>query len=143
MSDQEKWATAVLRVWSETMAAADIAARMDATPSRSRDIGEPMSRRAQRPVASKTAWCIWESGLDNSAPLEEHIAATLALAERNSEGLTSLASSCRMDIQCAFGSASGQGSAFISASTFKRLSELGIDMIIDLYPPPQSGWEPR
>src|SRR5439155_8190786 len=97
MSDQEKWATAVLRVWSETMAAADIAARMDARPSHSRDIGEPMSRRARRPLASEVAMCTWESGLDNSAPLEEHIAATLALAERNSDWLTSLASSCHME----------------------------------------------
>jgi hypothetical protein len=135
MSKDEKWSTASLRVWSDTLTVVEIAKSFKRPPTRTIGLDEPLSPRNPKSKNSEYTICIWESGDDGSKPLETHITSVVRFAEEHANVLSALRSSCGMDISCAFGSPSGQDSTFIESGTLLRIGSLSLDLLLDLYPP--------
>ena len=129
-----KWATATLRVASQTKTVEDITHTVGIAPTSVRRQGEPVTyRHPNAPLRSEPIWLL-ESGLGESEPLERHIGRLLDHVERNLSGFKQLSSDCSVEIRCAFSSANGQGGLVLDADLLRRLTMLPIDLVIDLFP---------
>lgn len=119
------WAQASLRIATEEMTAETITELLGMKPTAKRlSEGEP----------SFTVWAL-DSGLDPSAPLEDHL---YFLAERLSdhhEGLTEVVSRANVEIWLSYsrGSAAPRSAVF-GHELLAEIGSLGIDLVLDPYP---------
>jgi hypothetical protein len=130
-----KWWQASLRIISESISAAEVTARLRLEPSSAREKG---FRVADHPNAMVLKRSVWNrrSGLASDIPLDEHLVALLDLAEPRSLELASLRQEgCTVEFFTGFSSSNGQGGITLEAALLGRLSALGIDLSLDLYPP--------
>jgi len=93
--------------------------------------------RKGRVQATHSQQCLWvlESGKERSSPLQNHLEELLSWIESNADSLLCLRDKCSFDLFCGFSSGSGQGGFGIASSNLLRMGELGVDLILDLYPP--------
>lgn len=75
------------------------------------------------------------SGLGSGHRLAEHVEALLGRLEGKDEVIADLAGTCTVELFLGFGSENGQGGDVLPASMLSRLGSLGIDVVLDLYPP--------
>jgi hypothetical protein len=68
--------------------------------------------------------------LPETAPLEDHVSALLAIVEKKAARLAS----SDIEIRCAFSSENSQGGFGLKADVSKRLAEQRVDLIVSLYP---------
>ena len=105
-------------------------------PTKQRIKGELRRKRNPKSnVFEKSVW-LYDSSLPDSSALHEHLECLLKVIESNRVPLAGIRHRiAAMDIFCMFSSQHGQGSAVLDAELLRRLGELDIDVIIDLYPP--------
>jgi hypothetical protein len=135
VSSDVKWSKASFRVFSSSLTAAEITTRLELTPTRSHEAGDPVSlRRLNAPVRHKAGWLL-ESGLNASEPMDRHLSALLEQLEPKLDRLQALASACRMDFFCGFSSRTGQGGFTLEPELLARLALIpGLGLDLDLYP---------
>lgn len=132
MRDNEKWATASLRVHSRTMNAQEISLLLGEKPTRTAEKGQLKSlRNPKSAVFGEHLW-LPESGLD-STQLEDHIRILVDFIEKKLAAFEALAANCEIDIFCGYSASNGQGGFVLEANLLKRLTVIPIDIVIDLY----------
>jgi len=119
------WATASLRIASDELSADSIGERLGLRASSSRSAeGEP-------------AFSVWvmESGLEPSAPLEDHLYILLEQLRDRTEVLCELAESSNVEVWLSFSPAAAhQRTSVFNHEALVELGELGIDLVLDPYP---------
>ena len=120
------WAQASLRIASEDESAETISELLGRRPSTTRESeGEPVF----------TVWVL-ESGLDPSAPIEDHLYILIEGLRDQREPLAALAK--RANVEVWLSSSPGPGGdrgAIFDSKILGELGELGIDLVLDHYPP--------
>jgi hypothetical protein len=123
---------ASLRVCSETVGLAELRARLG-EPTSAYDIGDPVSRRSEAPTRRAALWR-FDSGLDRKRPLDEHIAALIAVVEVRQDAFDSLRDLCDIDLFCGvFSAKDAQGGFVLEPSLSRRLSDLRLPVVFDIY----------
>ena len=126
LDGRRPWATASLRIASDQMTADAIGERLGlrATSTRSAE-GEPV-------------FAVWvmESGLEPSAPLEDHLYILMERLRDRREILIELAEESNVEIWLSFspGEHAGRTSVF-THEAIVELGQLGLDLVFDPYPP--------
>src|SRR5712692_850260 len=92
-------------------------------------------RNPQSPIRSTTMWHKY-SGLDESRPMEEHIAVLLTFIEERAGALRNISEHCSMDLFCGVFLNTPQAGIVLESHLLERLVnlQLGIDIVFDLYP---------
>lgn len=91
----------------------------------------------RNPSSARREHSVWirRSGLDSDSGLEEHVAALVRLVDGCREELTRLAADCDLELYLGFGSDNGQGGCVLPARLLAEIGGLGLDLVLDLYPP--------
>ena len=123
---------ASLRVSSRTLSSAELTRELG-KPTRSHDAGDPVTRR--RPDAPKRDRALWllGSGVEQTAPLDQHIAAVLDFVDAHREGLDAIRDQCEIDIFCGIFSGGGQGGFTLEPDLSRRIAQAGLAVIFDIY----------
>lgn len=129
----EKWAAATLRIFSETLEVEQITALVGLKPTRFYLKGDPLSARSSQ-LRRTNAWLLM-SGVAEDQGVDVHLVCLLDLIEPKADMLRSLCPMCKVDLFCGFSSTHGQGGTVLDKDLLGRLSALGLDLKIDLYPP--------
>ncbi|MFF4139657.1 DUF4279 domain-containing protein [Streptomyces mirabilis] len=135
-----KWSAGSIRITSRTVRADEISARLGIAPDEGFEQGSLMSPRNPRSARRESSvWIRW-SGLGNDSGLEEHVAALVRLVRDCREELTRLAVECELELFLGCGSENGQGGCVLPAHLLAEVGGLGLDVVLDLYPPtPDAG----
>lgn len=125
--------TASLRVFSESLALADLVAALG-EPSRSYDIGDPVSpRRPDGPRRTVSYWCL-RSQAPRTSPLDEHIAEPVTFVDAHSHELHVLRDKTQVDVFCGVFTGDGtQGGFTLGADLMCLLGDLNLDVSFDLH----------
>ncbi|MCU1641386.1 MAG: hypothetical protein JWN03_1661 [Nocardia sp.] len=130
-----KWSTGSIRICSETVSASEISARLGITADRQFERGSLMSPRNPASARRKSSVWIRQSGLTNDSDLADHVRALVGLVGGCREELARLSVDCEMDLFLGFGSGNGQGGCVLPGGLVADLAALGLDIVLDLYPP--------
>jgi ubiquinone/menaquinone biosynthesis C-methylase UbiE len=123
---------ATLRVGSDSLPLAELTRRLG-EPTRGWDIDEPVTPRYPERLRTNSVWTL-ESQLGRQAPLDEHVAPLLDFAELRRAELDELRAECWMDMFCGvFTGDAGQGGFTFEPELIKRLSDLGLAVVFDVY----------
>ncbi len=120
------WAMASLRVASDTLGSEAISELLGLRPTSTRDSeGAP----------SFTVWLL-EGGLEPSSPIEDHLYILMErLADRVAE-LAQLVDMANVEIWLSYSPGTGSSrSAVFSHDVLAQIGALGIDLVLDPYPP--------
>jgi hypothetical protein len=125
-----------MRVTSETLSLAEIAARLGPQRDGGHDRGEP--RVKDRPERGRWGWTLWyhDSGAARDVNLDEHVAALVAWAEARQDVLVELrAAGADVYLWCAIFTADGSTGQVtsLSAGLLRRLGQLDLRLSIDVY----------
>lgn len=132
----EKTASAAVRIWTDEPSPEFIVKALGIAPSRQFLKGERMSSRNPDSAVFERSLCIYESVLSDSHELHQHIRNVLDLLGSKLGALGPVRNQItRIDLFCMFSSESGQGSAELDSNLLSRIAGLGMDLIVDLYPP--------
>jgi len=120
------WAQASLRVASEELDADAIGELLGRKPSSARESeGEP----------TFTVWVL-ESGLDASAPIEDHLYILMEGLSDRRDALRELASRANAEVWLSYSpGTTGHRSAIFDHNVLAELGDLGLDLVLDPYPP--------
>jgi hypothetical protein len=123
---------ASLRVFSRTLSSAELTGVLG-EPTKSHDAGDAVTQR--RPDAPKRDQALWllESGLEDTTPLDQHIAAVLDVIDAHREGLDAIRDQCEIDIFCGIFSGGGQGGFALEPHLSRRIAQAGLAVIFDIY----------
>jgi hypothetical protein len=130
----EKWTTASLCIYSETISPEEITARMGVPASRSHQKGQPVSSRTPSVLRRESNW-ILVSPLEDTQDLASHLRWLADIIEPRIEVLRALLPKCKIKLFCGFSSDSGQGGTVLDSALLARLGKLPMDLTLDLYPP--------
>jgi hypothetical protein len=134
MREDEKWSSAAFCAYSDTMSPEQMEATFGVAPTRSHQIGEPRSKSGRSGVHDRHYYSIQSSAVE-SAALDVHIEEILSLLEPRENHLKQLRHKASLCILCGFSSGSGQGGFSLSPALLSRLAHLGLEVVLDLYPP--------
>ncbi len=125
--------TASLRVFSESLAFADLVAVLG-EPTKGYDIGDLVSpRRPDGPRRTSAHWCL-RSAAPRTQPLDEHIAELITFVEVHSREFGELGDKVQIDVFCGvFTGDDSQGGFTLGSDLIRRLGDLNLDVGFDLY----------
>lgn len=132
---ESKWSAGSLRIVSRTITVDEISAVLGIQPDDHFEHGSldiacnPDTFRRERSV-----W-ILKSGLSSDRWLQEHAEALVRRVEGHRDSLGRLAESCDLELFLGFSSESGQGGCLLPARLLTQIGSLGLDVVLDLYPP--------
>jgi hypothetical protein len=138
-SEDKKWYRASLRLSGDLLPIDDIEAKLELTPRSVGKKGMPLNHY-KLPILNaplKTnVWCA-KKLTGNNVPLEKQIELYLEKLEPKKEVLREILSLPNVEGEffLGFSSENGQGGAYFSAKLLKRVSDLGLSLSLDLYPP--------
>ena len=119
------WALASLRIASETL-----------TPD---EIGELLDLRATstRTAEGEPAFSVWmfESGLSPEAPVEDHLYILMEHLGGCGDALRGLGDTATVEVWLSFSPGERHRSAVINAKVLSLVGEMGLDVVLDAYPP--------
>jgi hypothetical protein len=120
------WAQASLRVASEELDAERIGELLGRNPSSTRESeGDP----------TFTVWVL-ESGLDPSAPIEDHLYILMEGLSDCRDALRELTRRANAEVWLSYSpGAAGHRSAIFDHKVLGELGDLGLDLVLDPYPP--------
>ena len=125
LSAGRSWASASLRIASETM-----------TPDA---IGELLHLRASSTRSSEgdPAFSVWmlDSGLDPSAAVEDHLYILMEHLSDRREPLRELVDTATVEVWLSFSPGARHRSAVLDAKVLSAVGDLGLDVVLDAYPP--------
>jgi hypothetical protein len=127
-----KWATASVRVWTESHSAAELTALLGREPTKSFERGSLMSPRNPKSAEREVSLWVLESELSRDERVERHLEWALDVVETLREPLASLPSGSA-DIFVGWEPPHGQASLELDHPFLQRLGALPVDLIFDLY----------
>lgn len=130
-----KWSKGTLRIISKTHSIKDITIALGLGPDNGFDKGSLASPRNSKSQRRDTTVWLLESGLGSERPPEDHIIALLDRIAGVRDSVRLLAGSDTIELLLGYGSETGQGSCVIESELLKELADLGLDLVLDLYPP--------
>jgi hypothetical protein len=130
----DRWETAALRIFSETLSVEEIATAIKYKATQSYEKGKPVSMRSPHVLRTKSAW-ILDSEVGQDHGLSTQLDWLVTFIESRLDAFTLLLSTCKLDLFCGFSSGTGQGGTVLDKALLARLGRLGLDLKIDLYPP--------
>lgn len=132
----DRWNTASLGIYGEPLDLEGITERLGLTPTRSGRKGELRSspRVKNLPPRRNSFWLL-KSPLPDFQPLQDHLAWLIDQLEPKREALQELTKEYKMLFICGYSSESGQGGCTFQPELLSRLSNFGLPLILDLYPP--------
>ena len=130
-----KWSAGSIRITSRTVTASEISGRLGITADQESERDSLMSPR--NPTSARRETSVWlrRSGLPDDTDLADHVRALVALVDGRREELASLSADCDLQLRLGFGSENGQGSCVLPASLLSEVGALGLNVVLDLYPP--------
>src|SRR5258708_36232880 len=131
----DKWATASLRIFADTLTVEEITVLLGVPASSSHSKGQPKGSRAPNLFWRDSAW-ILNSPLPESEELSSHLQWLLDFIEPGIDVVRTLQKTCKVDLFCLFASETGQGSTVLDRSLLARLARVQLDLLIALSPPP-------
>ncbi len=134
MDEDEKWSSAAFVAVSESLSPKMIEENIGLPPTRSHMIGDPVSSRPNAPVR-KTHYYSIQSMSNSTDPMEKHIDEIITQLEQRLEKIKRLEEKANLYLFCGFSSGNGQGGFSLSPEMLTRLSRLGLELALDLYPP--------
>lgn len=124
---------AALRVSSRSVRLSELALALGPPNARSHDIGDPRSQRSDS-TWEHSAWTYAAGAGSADAPLEQLIGELVEFAESRAHALRQLRSQCEMDVFCGIISGdSAQGGFAFDPSLMRRLADLELEVIFDVY----------
>jgi hypothetical protein len=133
MDDAGNWSRASLRIFGESLDPDESGSALGLTASRTHLKGELLSP-AQKTLRRESGWLL-QSPLSKRGNLVEHLTWLLDAIEPKRDVVRQLSSKYRIDLFCGFASVNGQGGFTLDILTLTRLAELGVPLVLDLYPP--------
>lgn len=137
MSDNDKWSSAAFVAMSETLPPDEIQKIIGLSPSRTHRIGDPVSPRSKATTHNRHYYSI-QSTCNESEGMEKHIDEILCLLEPRIDTIRRLSKNADLCLFCGFSSGNGQGGFTLSPAMLARLTHLGLEVVLDLYPPETS-----
>jgi len=134
MVEDEKWSSAAFVAMSLLLTPEQMEAVVGIPPSRSHRIGDPVSKHRKTPTRDRHYYSI-QSKSNEAEGMEVHIDEILMFLEPRIESIKKLASEAELCLFCGFSSGNGQGGFSLSPEIIFRLSKLGLEVVLDLYPP--------
>jgi len=122
---------ASLRVYSSTLSLVEITNTIGVESSKGYSVNEPWDKYPDR-IRKDSLW-LKHSTLADDVELVEHLLQHLNFIENRKDIFLSLRDKCEIDLFCFLGSDNGQGGIYIPHNISKRLSELEIDLIVDIH----------
>ena len=135
MDEDAKWYSASFTVVSTQLTPEEIERRLERAPTRLHHLGDPVSPRNRSGAVHKHHYYGLHSGRQNTEEMEVHLNTLLDFLENKAEAVTALSSEATLYFWCGFSSGNGQGGFSISPGLLKRLARLGVEVVLDLYPP--------
>jgi hypothetical protein len=141
LEGDDKWWRATLSIFSVTLTPQEISERLGLQPTRTHKQGQP--RGFRRKDGSTSPSVVWKdsawlltSPLKPDRNLMEHVRWLLEKIEPKADIIKALSSDCTgIRFFCGFSSGNGQGGFVLEADTLSRISRLGLNIVLDLYPP--------
>ncbi|MGP0018625.1 MAG: DUF4279 domain-containing protein [Candidatus Sulfotelmatobacter sp.] len=137
----KKWWRATFSVFSTSLTHQEISDRLGLQPTRTHTKGQPRgARRTDGSIDLSNVWqdSAWQltSPLGRDRILAEHINWLLDTIEPKADAIKALRTECSLiRLFCGFASHDGQGGFTLDTDTLGRMSELGLNLELDLYPP--------
>ncbi|UWE07694.1 DUF4279 domain-containing protein [Actinacidiphila bryophytorum] len=130
-----KWSKGSIRIMSQAVSAREISARLGLAADAEFEQGSLMSPR--NPASARRESSVWvlRSGLPDDRDLAEHVRALVGLVDGCREALAGLSDTCDLELSLGFGSENGQGGCVLPAGLLADVAGLGLDLVLDLYPP--------
>ncbi|MGW5106694.1 DUF4279 domain-containing protein [Nocardia sp. NPDC004123] len=134
-SADRKWSAGSIRLTSQAVSASEISARLGIAADRQFERGSLMSPR--NPASARRTCSVWirSSGLADDSDLADHVRALIGLLDGCREELARLSVDCELELFLGFGSENGQGGCALPAGLLADVAALGLDIVLDLYPP--------
>jgi hypothetical protein len=94
-------------------------------------------RQSKHPKARPLRTSIWilESPIDTHLPLQDHLRWLLDALEPKLDVVHEIANRYDARLHCGYSSEHGQGGCTFDVSLLKRIADLGVQLVLDLYPP--------
>ncbi|KOU26437.1 hypothetical protein ADK52_09610 [Streptomyces sp. WM6372] len=130
-----KWTAGSIRITSRTVTAGEISGCLGIAADQQFERDSPMSPR--NPTSARRESSVWirRSGLSDDSDLTDHVRVLVALVDGHREKLASLSVDCDLELRLGFGSENGQGGCVLPARLLAEVGALGLDVVLDLYPP--------
>ncbi|MGW7660743.1 DUF4279 domain-containing protein [Streptomyces sp. NPDC054756] len=129
------WSAGSIRITSSTVAAGEISARLGITADQQFERDSLMSSRNPSSARRETSVWLRRSGLPDDSDLTDHVRALVELATVHRHQLAGLSADCDLELWLGFGSENGQGGCVLPADLLAEVGALGLDIVLDLYPP--------
>jgi hypothetical protein len=130
--EREKWSSASFRIGGERFEPGEIEAILGFSATSFKLKGERLSPRLTM-TRRNSVWVL-KCPLSDQLPLQEHLEWLLNVLEPKLDAISGLKQKHKIDLFCGFSSENGQGGFTLSPSILTRLSNLGISLVLDLYP---------
>ena len=137
----KKWSRATFSVFSTSLTHQEISYRLGLQPTRTHTKGQPRgARQTDGSIDLSNVWkdSAWQltSPLGRDCILAEHINWLLDTIEPKADAINALRAECSpMRLFCGFASHGGQGGFTLDSNILGRISKLGLNLELDLYPP--------
>lgn len=130
-----KWSAGSIRITSRTVTAGEISGRLGIMADQQFERDSLVSRR--NPISARRESSVWlrRSGLPDDSDLTDHVRALVELVDGHREKLAALSADCDLELWLGFGSENGQGGCVLPARLLAEVGALGLDIVLDLYPP--------
>ena len=127
------WTKGTLRISSEVLSVVEIEEALALTPTHSVEKGSKASMRNPASMTRQASVWMFESGLAEGVPVEDHVEYLLEIAEQHADQLRLLRSNSKIDLFLGLSAENGQGGFHLGNGLLGRLAALGIDLTLDLY----------
>ncbi|WP_405136571.1 DUF4279 domain-containing protein [Nocardia sp. NBC_01388] len=134
-SEDRKWSAGSVRLASLTVTASEISARLGIVADKQFEQGSLVSPRHPAGARRKNSLWLRRSGLPNDSDLADHVQTLVDMLNGCREELADLSADCEMELFLGFGSENGQGGCALPADLLADAAALGLDIVLDLYPP--------
>lgn len=129
----DAWAAAAIRIASRELSPEEITKRLGVPPTSEFLKGTLMSpRNAASRHRSKHLWVL-DSGVPETAPMSDHLAALRLILEPRRDALRSLGEAVTIDLFLGYHQSSTQGSFTVDASLVRLLGEIGAAVVLDIH----------
>ncbi|MEU5540619.1 DUF4279 domain-containing protein [Streptomyces sp. NPDC020362] len=130
-----KWSAGSIRITSRTVGASEISERLGIAADEQFERRGLMSPRSPGSARRETSVWIRRSGLRNDSDLADHARALVGLVGGRRGEIALLSRDCDLELLLGFGSENGQGGCVLPARLLAEVCALGLDIVLDLYPP--------
>jgi len=132
-TEHDRWSSASIRIFGEKLQPEEVEAALALKATRTHLKGQPRSP-VQKTVWRETLWSL-RSPLSPDRSVGDHLTWLLDRLEPKLDAIRALSADHRVDLFCGFSSGSGQGGFTLDPIILVRLANLGVPLVLDLYPP--------